>query len=1040
MIEVRAHDLQHADLALQHLRPLRRRDARLADRLRHDVAQRSQPLGRDPRRASRPRHAHGTPAIAQRVEPAARLGRERAAQELGHQPQREQRIVQLVDIAHDRGDLFTRELDRARIQRGRDIARLDGETAAHLDRARAPLLERGIVEVRVRVRIDELVRQRARLDGIAREHLDLAALELLEDALQTFAVHRFDEAIAHRLEHERVIRHLARPDDVLATRERLREHHGQRIGRAHLDEVRRNLLAVAAAQHRQRAGDIPAPADLEHRPIEQRLREDLARLVRRHVREHRIEREAVRLAERDHDAVVGRGGLKLEIERHAKLLAQCQAPRAIDPPAERRVDHELHPAALIEEALGDDEVATGQGAERRTRRREVRDHLLGGAQWHRRARREPRRAHLIGLAAREHLIDLAAQVAHLVGELLRARRRFAEPERDARRLALRILDDDLAHLDLANPPRRVAELEDIASGAIDREVFIDRADRRLFGKLHDHVVVVIWNRTARGDRREPRTAPRAHQATDPIAMEIRAGVAAPIRDAFREHLHQLLELLVGDVGVRRGAPDQPEELDLLHLLGRADRDDLLREDIERRLAQREDIEVAALHAAHERRALDQLVARECEQAPLRRGAQGVARATDALEQRRDRARRAELDHEIDGADIDSELERGGRDRALDLTVLELLLGREAQRARHRAVMRDDVLLAEPLLERRGYALDEPPRIDEHDRRAMLRDELRDPVVHAPELLVARDRGELVIGDLDREIDLALVTAIDDVRHRPPRADQEARDHLDRTLRRGQANADRRLAAGVKHEPIQALEREREMRAALVAGDRVNLVDDDRLHPRERLATLHGGEQDEQRLGRGDQDVRRMLREPRAFADRRVAGARRDLDIGKLDAFLGGARGQLTERRFEVAMDIVRERLERRDVEDLGPRFERAFEPSPDQLIEAHQERGERLARAGRRGDQHIFARRDSRPAIELRFGRRTKALPEPTADQRMERFEAVTHRGEHTTANRRSLTTSSRWPAAEARSYPRASQARWRSARARTRGCCRGRP
>ena len=43
------------------------------------------------------------------------------------------RIVELVDIAHDRGDLFAGELDRRRIERGRDVARIDGQAAPHLE-------------------------------------------------------------------------------------------------------------------------------------------------------------------------------------------------------------------------------------------------------------------------------------------------------------------------------------------------------------------------------------------------------------------------------------------------------------------------------------------------------------------------------------------------------------------------------------------------------------------------------------------------------------------------------------------------------------------------------------------------------------------------------------------------------------------------------------------------------------------------------------------------------------------------------------------
>src|SRR5664279_2196694 len=112
-------------------------------------------------------------------------------------------------------------------------------------------------------------------------------------------------------------------------------------------------------------------------------------------------------------------------------------------------------------------------------------------------------------------------------------------------------------------------------------------------------------------------------------------------------------------------------------------------------------------------------------------------------------------------------------------------------------MRDDVLFAEPLLERRRDALDQPPRVDEYDRRAMIHDELCDPIVDPPELLVARDRGELVVGDLDREIERPAMARIDNVRQRSPRTDQQPRDPFDRPLRRRQADPYRRVPGGVK---------------------------------------------------------------------------------------------------------------------------------------------------------------------------------------------------------------------------------------------------
>ena len=72
--------------------------------------------------------------------------------------------------------------------------------------------------------------------------------------------------------------------------------------------------------------------------------------------------------------------------------------------------------------------------------------------------------------------------------------------------------------------------------------------------------------------------------------------------------------------------------------------------------------------------------------------------------------------------------------------------------------------------------------------------------------------------------------VDDLRQRPV-ADQQARDRLDRPLRRRQADAARPAVA----QCFEPFEREREVRAALVARDSVDLVDDDGLDGAQRLA-------------------------------------------------------------------------------------------------------------------------------------------------------------------------------------------------------------
>ena len=143
---------------------------------------------------------------------------------------------------------------------------------------------------------------------------------------------------------------------------------------------------------------------------------------------------------------------------------------------------------------------------------------------------------------------------------------------------------------------------------------------------------------------------------------------------------------------------------------------------------REPVELAARDAVEQRRALDQFIARQREQPAFRRAVDGMSGATDALQEARDRARRAELADEIDVADIDAELERGGGDQRLELAALEPLLGVEPLLLGEAAVMRRDLLLAEPLGELAGRALGHAARVDEDERRAVLLDQLGEAVV------------------------------------------------------------------------------------------------------------------------------------------------------------------------------------------------------------------------------------------------------------------------------------------------------------------------
>src|SRR5439155_15654758 len=92
--------------------------------------------------------------------------------------------------------------------------------------------------------------------------------------------------------------------------------------------------------------------------------------------EHFLQRERMRRAERQEDALLRRRRLQLEIEPLAKLLAQSEAPGAVDAAAERRVQHQLHAARFVEEALEDKRFGGRQGPERTLALCEVGGNLL----------------------------------------------------------------------------------------------------------------------------------------------------------------------------------------------------------------------------------------------------------------------------------------------------------------------------------------------------------------------------------------------------------------------------------------------------------------------------------------------------------------------------------------------------------------------------------------------------------------------------------------------------------------------------------------
>ena len=179
------------------------------------------------------------------------------------------------------------------------------------------------------------------------------------------------------------------------------------------------------------------------------------------------------------------------------------------------------------------------------------------------------------------------------------------------------------------------------------------------------------------------------------------------------------------------------------------------------------------------------------------------------------------------------------------------------------------------------------------------------------------------------------------------AGQEAGQLFDRIQRGRQADSIRTRIPATRHEALEAFQRQREMRAALVAGESVEFIDNHVADGGELLAELRRGQQDEQRLRRRDENVRRPPKHRSALARGRVARPKTGADAREIDARRGADVAHAVERLLEIEPDVVGERLQRRNVQDRDFIAERVARGVEHQTVDRPHERGESLAAAGR---------------------------------------------------------------------------------------------
>ncbi len=282
---------------------------------------------------------------------------------------------------------------------------------------------------------------------------------------------------------------------------------------------------------------------------------------------------------------------------------------------------------------------------------------------------------------------------------------------------------------------------------------------------------------------------------------------------------------------------------------------------------------AGLHALADHRAFQQVAAKARQQQRARDLADPVPGAPGTLQPAGDRAGGFDHDHQVHCAHVDAQLQRAGRDDAAQASGLQPALDLGAALVGDAAVVGGDqvlyhlgvlrLLFAPSLVDALDQALAQPAAVDEHDGGAVLQyrgqqarlqacgavaatgGELSGALaIHRAEDGAGRDRicrlraidgwccvlGGRFLGGEDFQIEAGRLGRVDHL-HLAVAPEEAARD-LHRVHGRGKPDALRVLAAALG----QAFQRQGQVRAALVAGQRMYLVDDDRV---DRLEVLGG---------------------------------------------------------------------------------------------------------------------------------------------------------------------------------------------------------
>ena len=201
--------------------------------------------------------------------------------------------MQFIGIAHDRPSLLGDDRDGLGVEGRGTVEHLGSQRPAHLHGAGPALFERGVVEIAVRVRVQDFMAERRRFGGLRGDCFQCSRLNPFDDLPQSDEIHCLVKTVVDRLANVGVVRNANFPGEILGASGLIGEDRSQQIIGPHSLDRRGRLASAAEARNGQGARDVPAPTRSEHRRIEQSLGERLIERGAADELEHQLQREGV---------------------------------------------------------------------------------------------------------------------------------------------------------------------------------------------------------------------------------------------------------------------------------------------------------------------------------------------------------------------------------------------------------------------------------------------------------------------------------------------------------------------------------------------------------------------------------------------------------------------------------------------------------------------------------------------------------------------------------------------------------------------------